>query len=241
MQRAKTGDYVIERGQTETIRDKALALRAECFRDGREDSDAFDGAADHVVISKEDVGPLAAFRILVFPNGTEAHSGYSAQFYDLANLSGVHQHCLEVGRFCTQPEHPDPNLIRLAWGAISGAVQDYNAELLFGCSSFAGNAPETINDALVLLRDEYLAPEALAPRRKAKETCELADLNGIADRRMALMQMPPLLKTYLRMGGWVSDHAVIDRDLGTMHVFTGVEVARIPAARRSSVMKDARR
>ena len=37
--------------------------------------------------------------------------------------------------------------------------------------------------------------------------------------------------TYLAMGGWVSDHAVVDRDLHTLHVFTGVEIARIPAAR----------
>jgi L-ornithine Nalpha-acyltransferase len=44
--------------------------------------------------------------------------------------------------------------------------------------------------------------------------------------------MPPLLKTYLMMGGWVSDHAVVDRDLGTMHVFTGVEISAIPPARK---------
>jgi hypothetical protein len=33
------------------------------------------------------------------------------------------------------------------------------------------------------------------------------------------------------MGRWVSDHAVIDHDLGTLHVFTGVEIAAIPPAR----------
>jgi putative hemolysin len=43
--------------------------------------------------------------------------------------------------------------------------------------------------------------------------------------------MPPLLRTYLMMGGWVSDHAVIDRDLGTLHVFTGLEIAAVPAGR----------
>jgi putative hemolysin len=43
--------------------------------------------------------------------------------------------------------------------------------------------------------------------------------------------MPPLLRTYLAMGGWVSDHAVVDRDLGTLHVFTGLEIAAIPPGR----------
>ena len=33
------------------------------------------------------------------------------------------------------------------------------------------------------------------------------------------------------MGGWVSDHAVVDAEMNTLHVFTGVEIGAIPAAR----------
>ena len=39
------------------------------------------------------------------------------------------------------------------------------------------------------------------------------------------MKMPPLLRAYLLMG-WVSDHAVIDNKLNTLHVFTGLEVRK---------------
>ena len=51
------------------------------------------------------------------------------------------------------------------------------------------------------------------------------------DLKAAVRGMPPLLRSYLAMGGWVSDHAVIDRDLGTLHVFTGLEISAVPAAR----------
>jgi putative hemolysin len=51
------------------------------------------------------------------------------------------------------------------------------------------------------------------------------------DLKAALRAMPPLLRSYLAMGGWVSDHAVVDRDLGTLHVFTGLEVGGVPEAR----------
>ena len=44
--------------------------------------------------------------------------------------------------------------------------------------------------------------------------------------------LPALLRAYLALGGWVSDHAVVDRDLGTCHVFTCVELDRLPPARR---------
>jgi putative hemolysin len=42
--------------------------------------------------------------------------------------------------------------------------------------------------------------------------------------KLARRSMPPLLRSYLGMGGWVSDHAVIDNELNTLHVFTGVEI-----------------
>jgi putative hemolysin len=51
------------------------------------------------------------------------------------------------------------------------------------------------------------------------------------DARRGLPLIPPLLRTYLAMGGWVSDHAVVDRDLNTLHVFTGLEIGAIPPAR----------
>jgi len=44
--------------------------------------------------------------------------------------------------------------------------------------------------------------------------------------------MPPVLITYLLMGGWVNNHAVIDRDLNTIHVFTAVDIKAIPQARK---------
>ena len=50
--------------------------------------------------------------------------------------------------------------------------------------------------------------------------------------RRAMRAMPPLLKSYLMMGGWVSDHAVIDAQMNTIHVFTGVEIDSIPPARK---------
>jgi putative hemolysin len=52
-----------------------------------------------------------------------------------------------------------------------------------------------------------------------------------------MMKMPPLLRAYLSMGGWVSDHAVIDNKLNTLHVFTGLEVSKIPAAKKRFLLK----
>jgi putative hemolysin len=55
--------------------------------------------------------------------------------------------------------------------------------------------------------------------------------------KMAILKMPSLLRAYLLMGGWVSDHAVIDKKLNTLHVFTGLEVSKIPNAKKRFLLK----
>jgi L-ornithine Nalpha-acyltransferase len=87
-----------------------------------------------------------------------------------------------------------------------------------------------------LLAERHLGPVEHRPGRKAAEVVEYAALAGpVVDRRASLAGLPPLLRTYLGMGGWVSDHAVVDRELDTLHVFTCVEVDRVPRARAASL------
>ena len=84
-----------------------------------------------------------------------------------------------------------------------------------------------------LLRQQHLAPRRWRPRIKSPDVFRFASgPQRRPDPVRALRAMPPLLRSYLAMGGWVSDHAVVDRDLATLHVFTGLEVGSVPPARR---------
>jgi putative hemolysin len=55
------------------------------------------------------------------------------------------------------------------------------------------------------------------------------------DRKLAQAQLPPLLRSYLGMGGYVGADAIIDHDLGTILVFAGLDIAEIPPARAKSL------
>jgi putative hemolysin len=105
--------------------------------------------------------------------------------------------------------------------------------MLFGCSSFQGTESDAYMDAFALLAEKHLAPKRWLPRVKAPKVFRYATALGLKrpDMKLAMRCMPPLLRTYLTMGGWVSDHAVVDHDLNTLHVFTGVELDRVPPAR----------
>ena len=122
---------------------------------------------------------------------------------------------------------------RLAWAALTDYVDREDVGLLFGCSSFAGVEAGAYLDAFADLRARHLAPDKWQPGVRASEVFRFgADVTRVPDRKRAAAQMPPLLRTYLLMGGWVSDHAVVDREMNTLHVFTGVEVGAIPESRK---------
>lgn len=217
------------------VRAAALALRAEVFRCGGDDADAFDDRCLHGVVENDAAGRvLACFRVMPLASGEEIDGCYAAQYYALDRLKRLEAPLLELGRFCVAPGVGDPDVLRLAWGRLTRAVEDHGAAMLFGCSSLPGTDAPRHGGVLGFLGAHHAAPADRALGVKAPETVRL-DRFGTGDHREALRAMPPLLRTYLAMGGWVSDHAVIDRDLGTIHVFTGLEVAAVPASRVRSL------
>lgn len=219
----------------------AQALRHAAFisgtgaaerQDGR-DADGFDAICRHVLVEEVRSGRLVCcFRILPL-TGSEIARSYSAQYYDLTALEAYQGRMVEMGRFCIDPSfHHDPDILRVAWGAMTAYVDAEGVEMLFGCSSFHGTDARQYSDAFAMLKARHLAPKRWLPRVKAPNVFRFAArLRRKPDARQAMLKMPPLLRTYLMMGGWVSDHAVVDRDLNTLHVFTGLEIGAVPAAR----------
>lgn len=203
----------------------ALALRVALFRRGAgDDRDAFDDHGAHLDIRDATTGQLVACLRCHVHEPAEVTCAYAAQFYDLTPLKLYPRPMIEVGRFCVSPafvHHPD--VVRLAWITVAATVEDSGAGMLFGCTCVDGarfpkwrrDPPETWQ-----VKPRGIAVP-LARRRKP----------GDAGPRRTLLDL------YLRMGGWVSEQAVRDPDLGTVHVFTALEVAAIPPQRARSLRR----
>ncbi len=229
------GRYRVRLAETQEDIRNAQQLRHLCFHgtDGL-DSDRFDPLCNHFMVEETCSGTLVCvFRALPIGCGSEIGQSYSAQFYELSALGDFAGPMAEMGRFCIHPDFKDPDILRVAWGAMTRFVDDNKIEMLFGCSSFRGiNAKEYL-DAFAMLKERHLAPRRWLPRVKAPQVFRFAQkLRRKPDARRAMLHMPPLLRSYLMMGGWVSDHAVVDRQMNTLHVFTGLEIKAIPQARQ---------
>lgn len=230
----KKGRYISRTADTPADVAAAQRLRARAFGLGVEfDRDAFDDVCRHVLVEDQGDGALVCcFRMLPLTGSTISRS-YSAQYYELSALESYDGKMVEMGRFCIDPDRSDPDILRVAWGTMTRLVDAEGIDLLFGCSSFQGTAAEDYLDAFAMLKARHLAPKRWLPRVKAPDVFRFAArLRRKPDARKAMLRMPPLLKTYLVMGGWVSDHAVVDRQMNTLHVFTGLEIESIPPARK---------
>lgn len=240
-------------------RARLMALRQAAFphADGRPDGwEPLDDACRHVLVEGAQGQALAAFRVLVMADGRGLAGCYSARFYDLSPLMADPRPLAEMGRFCLQPGPLAADALRLAWAAMARIVDAAGAARMLGCTSFPGADWSRHRAALALLAAAHLGPPELRPREKLAGAVRYPALCGApgdgpvatpaapsaapsaaapADRRAAQAGLPPLLRSYLAMGGWVSDHAVADHDLDTLHVFTCVAVAGVPPARAASL------
>jgi putative hemolysin len=218
------------------------ALRYRCFYGGvGRDMDRFDALCDHVMIHDTQTDQLVCtFRMMRLKNGHDIDLSYASQSYDLKGLRKFTGSILEIGRFCTDPSVTDPDVLRVAWAALTQIVDAEGIQMLFGCASFAGTDPAEYAAGFAVLSQRHLGPAHLRPQKRAEQTICLSDFTSTANAKEGVAQLPPLLKTYLGMGGWVSDHAVIDRDLSTMHVFTGLFIADVPPARAKALRRLAR-
>jgi L-ornithine Nalpha-acyltransferase len=229
------GKMVARLAQGRADMDCVMAFRVAAFpRISGAEEDAEDALSAHVMVEGPD-GVLGYFRVMLFGWGAGLAQGYAARFYDVGPLSGYARPIAEIGRFCVAPGGVHPDVLRLAWGAMTRIVDEGQAGLLVGCTSFRGADWTRHRAGLALLAAEFVGPEEHLPGRKAAEVVGLGQAGPVGDRWAALAALPPLLRTYLGMGGWVSDHAVVDRELDTLHVFTCVEVDRVPAARVASL------
>ena len=233
----KKGRYRARPAETDDDIRAAQRLRTLAFRgdaDAELDADAFDALCDHILVEDTRTGALVCcFRILPLTGGTEIAKSYSAQYYELSALESFTGRMVEMGRFCIDPALKDPDILRVAWGAMTAYVDETGGEMLFGCSSFHGTDAEQYLDAFAMLKERHLGPKRWLPKVKAPKVFRFARiLRRKPDARLAMLRMPPLLRTYLLMGGWVSDHAVVDSHMNTLHVFTGLEISAIPPARK---------
>lgn len=206
---------------------------AETARTGL-DADAFDAVADHLLVVDHDRGEGAAsvvgtYRLIRRSGARALGRFYSEAEYDIAPMLAFSGGgLLELGRSCTDAAYRTRGTLQLLWGGIAAYVFKHEIGLMFGCASLPGLDLDANAAMLSYLAQHHMAPEELRPRAVASRYVGMSRLApGSYDAKRAMLDLPPLIKGYLRLGGFVGDGAVLDPDFNTTDVCVVVKTDQV--------------
>jgi putative hemolysin len=186
------------------------------------DFDDFDTVCDHLLVIDhnlpEENAVVGTYRLIRREMAARRGSFYSASEFDIARIMDYPGEVLELGRACVAPAYRGRG-INLLFRGIANYVSRYNIELMFGCASLPGVEPDKLALPLSYLYYYHLAPPAL---RAVAAPGRYVDMRRIPpnaiDPASAMFEVPPLLKAYLRLGGFIGDGAVVDPQFRTTDV-----------------------
>ena len=190
----------------------------------RRDSDPFDEICDHLMVLDHVRGTgadavVGTYRLIRREAARRCGQFYSASEYDISRLVTYPGPVLELGRSCVDPAYRARAVMPLLWNGIAAYVFHYDIELMFGCASLPGTDPDRLAVPLSYLYHHRLAPPELRTRALPERYVDMRRLDpGRFDPERTLSILPPLIKGYLRLGGFVGDGAVIDHQFNTTDV-----------------------
>ncbi|MGB8279113.1 MAG: GNAT family N-acyltransferase [Methylovirgula sp.] len=161
----------------------------------------------------------------------ERHGGfYSQSEFDIAPLLARHgsKNFLELGRSCVHPKYRSKRVIELLWRGLWIYAKHHRVDVLIGCASLPGTNPLALALPLSFLHHQASADEEwqVSPHQDRVVPMGILEAGGV-DARKGVAALPPLLKAYLRVGAKFGNGAVIDKQFGTIDVFTIMPLAEI--------------
>ena len=253
----RIGDLEVRLAQTRADILQAQRLRYEVFYEElsatpsviasvrRLDQDPYDAVCDHLLVvdrttvegegeawaNSHRMKVVGTYRVLRQEIARRHQGFYTQREYDIAPLIAAKSpryKFMELGRSCVLKPYRNKRTVELLWHGLWTYVREHKIDVMIGCASFEGTDPQAHATAFSFLHHYALAPPEWRCRahgdlhvpmdRQAKDE---------VDVRGALKSLPPLIKGYLRLGAFVGDGAVIDRQFGTIDVLIIMPVENI--------------
>ena len=174
------------------------------------DQDRFDSLCDHLLVRDTRSGEVVGtYRIINAEQAHQAGGFYSDAEFDLSRLSHLRTQIMEVGRACVHPEYRSGAVIAALWSGLADYIRAHGVRYLMGCASISmadgGHGAASIYRQL---RDLHAAPAEWRVFPHCPLPLERLDAS-------ANVEVPALIKAYLRVGAYVCGEPAWDPDFNT--------------------------
>ena len=187
------------------------------------DQDIYDPYCDHLIVRDEHNGRIVGTYRILSPGAARRVGGYySENEFDLTRLQYLRGNIVEIGRSCIDADYRSGAVISLLWAGLTRYMLQGRYEHLIGCASISmadgGQGAAGIYRQL----DRHLAP--LEYRVFPRLPLPIDKLTATDN-----VELPPLLKGYLRAGAWVCGDPAWDPDFNTADLLLMMPMSRISA------------
>ena len=198
--------------------EQALELRARVFRDAagleaaktlNADDDMFDPWCTHLVAIDADRDTVVGtYRILTPEAARELGCRYAEQEFWLTRLDPLRHEIIELGRACVDPSFRGSTVLMSMWSGLARWLAGKHYSYLMGCVSVPLQiGPETILGLY----------QQLMPAHDAGESFRVWPLQRLK-RNMPIpteeVEVPSLLRAYLRAGAMIMGEPCVDQEFG---------------------------
>ncbi|MFG1929445.1 GNAT family N-acetyltransferase [Mycobacterium sp. NPDC048908] len=183
------------------------------------DADRFDEHCDHLLVREDNSGELVGcYRMLPPPGAIAAGGLYTATEFNVQGLDALRPSLVEMGRAVVREDHRNGGVVLLMWAGILAYLDRCGYDYVTGCVSVPvhGCADEAPGSQIRGVRD-YVRRRHAAP---AEYTVHPYRPVTVAGRRLdeidppRRVNVPPLMRGYLRLGAQVCGEPAHDPDFG---------------------------
>ena len=208
------------------------------------ETDQFDPHVENLILvdpsrSEKELNHVVGVYRLMTNSAAESGRGfYSQSEFDLTPLISSGRPLVELGRSCVHREYRGGASMFQLFNGVADYVLDNKIEIMFGVASFHGTDIRQLLIPLSYLHYHYLAPDNLRVFAVPQdvEPYELIP-NEKIDQEKAKKLIPPLIKSYLRVGGFIGEGAYFDYNFNSTDLCLIVDTLNMAEDRRERYVR----
>ena len=192
-----------------TLVEEAQRLRYDVFTSepgfqltSTTDADRFDEFCDHLLVREDTSGELVGcYRMLPPPGAIAAGGLYTATEFDVRALDPLRPSLVEMGRAVVREEHRNGAVVLLMWAGILAYLDRCGYDYATGCVSVPLAQARGVRNVVL---QRYPSAYRVRPYRAVPHDIPAP----------AKVEVPPLMRGYLRLGARVCGEPAHDPDFG---------------------------
>ncbi len=232
-QRLRYRVFVEEMGAQTNASNQAIGLEA----------DGYDAYFDHLILQDNNLpqndNVVGVYRLLRSEAAKTGLGFYSASEFKLDKIINCGRNAVELGRSCIDARYRGGTAMYFLLNGLAEYVEKNKIEILFGAASFHGTDIQTVAHGLSYLHHNHLAKNGLQVAAYGPNAIAMDIYDDTkTDRVAALMQIPPLIKSYLRLGGTVGKGAYVDHAFNTIDICLVMDTAHMVQKYKNFYLRD---